>query len=99
MRGVRAATQTKGAYLTVTDEEILEAMRNLARSAAVFAEPAGATGYAGLVKAVGQGMIGEAESVVVVVTGNGLKDVKSAMRATGEATLVEPSLQALKRLV
>ena len=99
VRGVRAATQTNGAYLTVTDEEFLEAMRNLARGAAVFAEPAGATGYAGLVKAVGQGMIGETESVVVVVTGNGLKDVKSAMRAAGEATLVEPSLQALKKLV
>ncbi len=99
VRGVRAATQTGGAYLTVSDDEILEAMRGLARGAAVFAEPAGATGYAGLVKAVANNMLHESESVVVVVTGNGLKDVKSAMRAAGEATLVEPSLDALKRLV
>ena len=74
-------------------------MRGLARGAAVFAEPAGATGYAGLVKAVANNLLHESESVVVVVTGNGLKDVKSAMRAAGEATLVEPSLDALKRLV
>jgi len=99
VRAVRAARETGGAYLTVSDAEILDAMRQLACGAAVFAEPAGATGYAGLVNAVREGTIGADETVVVIVTGNGLKDVKSALQAAGEATRVEPSLAALKAVL
>jgi threonine synthase len=96
---VRAATETNGAYITVTDDDILEAMRVLARQAAVFAEPAGATGYAGVAKAVQNKVIRSDESIAVVVTGNGLKDVRSAQQAAGQAQKVAPSLEALKRLV
>lgn len=96
VRAVRAARETDGLYLTVSDDEILEAMRQLARRAAVFAEPAAATAYAGLAKAVQQNLLTPNASVVVVSTGSGLKDVKSAMRAAGEATRIEPSLSALK---
>jgi threonine synthase len=99
VRAVRAARETGGAYLTVTDDEILAAMRTLARRAAVFAEPAGATSFAGLVKAVREGMIGEDETVVVVITGNGLKDVKSAMQAVGQATTIEPRLDEVMRFI
>jgi threonine synthase len=98
VRAVRAASQTGGAYLTVTDDEILDAMRALARQAAVFAEPAGATAYAGLVKALQRGMVERDETVVVLITGNGLKDVKSAIKAAGQAQRVDPDLQSLKRL-
>ncbi len=97
VRAVRAVRETGGAYLTVSDDDILDAMRALSRKAAVFAEPAGAASYAGLVKAVQGGMIRSGESVVVVVTGNGLKDVKSAMRAAGEAMRVEPTLEAVRQ--
>ncbi|MBL8045983.1 MAG: threonine synthase [Anaerolineales bacterium] len=97
VRAVRAARETDGLYLTVSDDEILEAMRQLARRAAVFAEPAAATAYAGLVKAVHHNLLAPNSSVVVVNTGNGLKDVKSALRAAGEATRLEPSLEALKK--
>lgn len=96
VRAVRAARETGGCYLTVSDDEILSAMRVLARRAAVFAEPAAATAYAGLAKAARDGLIRADESVVVVITGNGLKDVKSALQAAGEATPVAPSLAALK---
>jgi threonine synthase len=99
VRAVRAARETGGAYLTVSDDEILDAMRSLARAAAVFAEPAGAAGYAGLVKAVREGMVGADETVAVIVSGNGLKDVKSAMQAAGDAARVEPNLDALKRIL
>jgi threonine synthase len=97
VRAVRAASHTGGAYLTVTDDEILDAMRVLARQAAVFAEPAGATAYAGLVKAIERGMVQHEETVVVLITGNGLKDVKSAIKAAGHAQRIEPSLADLKR--
>lgn len=97
VRAVRAARETYGFYLTVSDAEILQGMRMLARQAAVFAEPAAATAYAGLAKAVCEQRIHAEESVVVVITGNGLKDVKSAMLATGETARIEPSLDALKK--
>jgi threonine synthase len=94
-RAVRAARETGGAFITVSDDEVLDAMRKLARKEAVFAEPAGATGYAGLVKAAKVGMIDRDEEIVVVVTGNGLKDVPSAVRAAGKAPLIEPKLEAV----
>jgi threonine synthase len=97
LRAVRAATQTGGAYLTVPDTDILSAMRSLAREAAVFAEPAGAAAYAGLVKAVAQGRVQPEDRIVVLNTGNGLKDVRAAMQAAGEAVVIEPRLEAMRK--
>jgi len=74
-------------------------MRVLARQAAVFAEPAGAAGFAGLVKLVREGRIDPEERIVVVVTGNGLKDVASAIKATGQAHLIEPTMDDLRQLM
>ncbi len=96
VRAVRAVRDTGGEYVLVSDEDVLAAMRDLARGAAVFAEPAGATAYAGLVKAARSGLANPDETILVMNTGNGLKDVKSAMRAAGEAVRIEPELQALK---
>ncbi|HTX80229.1 MAG TPA: threonine synthase [Longilinea sp.] len=98
VRAVRAATQTGGAYITVPDEDILKAIVDLGR-VGIFAEPAGSTAYAGLVKAVKTGLIHADEPVLVLNTGNGLKDVKSAMRAAGEAPVIEPTMASLKRLL
>jgi threonine synthase len=97
-RAVRAVRETGGAFVTVNDDEMLEAMRKLAREEAIFAEPAGATGYAGLVRAANQGIVDKDEEIVVVITGNGLKDVPSAVRAAGKATLIEPKLEAVPRI-
>jgi threonine synthase len=99
VRAVRAATHTGGRYLAVTDDEILAAIRDLARWEGVFAEPAGATSYAGLVKAAELGVIGPKDKIIVLNTGNGLKDVKAAMRAVIEAPIIEPSLNALKSVM
>ncbi len=98
VRAVRAARQTGGAYLTVSDEAILEAIPALGR-VGIFAEPAGATAYAGLLKAVEEGLIAPEDPVVVINTGSGLKDVKSAMRAAGEAPVIAPTLEAVKRVI
>ncbi len=98
-RAVRAVGATNGAFLTVTDEEILAAMRDLARQAAVFAEPAGAAAHAGVVKAAREGLAKSDETVVCLITGNGLKDVASAMKAAGEAPVIEPELDEVRRAV
>ncbi len=96
VRALRAARESGGAYLAVPDDSILAAIRDLARTAAVFAEPAGATAYAGLLAAVQMKMIGYDDRVLVLNTGSGLKDVRAAMQAAGEARVIEPTLKALK---
>ncbi len=99
VRAVRAARETQGAYLAVSDDEILAAMRDLAREAAVFAEPAGATAYAGLVRAQQEGCLHPEWRVLVLNTGNGLKDVRAAMQASGQAAVIPPTLSALRKAV
>ncbi len=101
MKAMAAVTETAGAYVTVSDDEILVAIPTLARGSGVFAEPAGATAYAGLVKAVELGLVSADDRIVVINTGNGLKDVASAMTAVKlvgtEPYNVQPKLDAVKR--
>lgn len=99
VKALRAVRETVGRYVAVEDGEILEAMRLLGREAAVFAEPAGAAGFAGLCKLAREGEIGPEERIVVLVTGNGLKDVDSAIRAAGQPETIEPSMAALRRVL
>jgi threonine synthase len=96
VRAVRAAKQTNGSYILVPDEEIIQAIASLGK-VGIFAEPAGSTAYAGLVKAKNSGLISDNDPVVVLNTGNGLKVIKSAMLAVSEAPIIEPSMQALKK--
>ncbi|MBC7264540.1 MAG: threonine synthase [Chloroflexi bacterium] len=99
IKALRAVRESGGRYVTVSDEEILDAMRILAREAAVFAEPAGATGFAGLQKMLRDGQVDPGDKIVVIVTGNGLKDIASAMKAVGEPYRIEPTAEALRKLV
>jgi threonine synthase len=103
MKALAAVVETEGAYLTVTDDEILVAIPALARGCGVFAEPAGAAAYAGLVKAISQGLVSPEERIVVINTGNGLKDVASAMKAVDlvgtQPHRVAPNLNDLKQVL
>ena len=96
VRAVRAARQTHGAYITVSDEEIMAAIPDLGR-VGIFAEPAGAAAYAGLQKALNQGIINSTVPVLVLNTGSGLKDVKAAMAAVSPALIIEPTLSAVEK--
>jgi len=98
VRAVRATKETGGTYITVSDDEILQAIAELGR-VGVFAEPAGATSYAGLVKAASSGIVASDEPILVINTGSGLKDVKAAMQAVDEAPVIEPTLEAVKQLL
>jgi threonine synthase len=95
IRAVRAVRETHGTYVAVSDQDILDAMRKLAREEGISAEPAGATGYAGFRKAIEQGLVDRDEEIVVLVTGNGLKDVQSVLRAAGKPPIIEPTLEAV----
>jgi threonine synthase len=98
-KGMRAINESCGAFIAVSDAEILESITLLARKAGVFGEPAGVAGAAGVRRAVAQGIIGHRESVTLVMTGNGLKDVVSAMRAAGKAIKVKPEINEVREAV
>ncbi|TES91360.1 MAG: threonine synthase [Anaerolineales bacterium] len=98
LRALRAATQTNGAYIKVADEDILQAIAALGK-VGIFSEPAAASAYAGLVQAVEEGQINPGDPVVVMLTGSGLKDIKAAMQAVGEAPVIKPSLEALREVI
>ncbi|QWU44754.1 threonine synthase [Bacillus sp. NP247] len=71
---VEAAEQSNGEIDMVSDEEILHAYRLLAKTEGVFAEPGSNASLAGVIKHVQSGKIKKGETVVAVLTGNGLKD-------------------------
>ena len=96
LRALRAATQTGGSYITVSDDDILAAIARLGKEG-IFAEPAASTAYAGLVKAVREELIMPDDPVLVMITGSGLKDVKAATAAVQPAPIIEPTLEALKK--
>jgi threonine synthase len=96
VRAVQAVKQTHGQFVVVSDAQILAAIAELGR-VGIFAEPAGSTAYAGLAKALEQGLVGAEDPVLVINTGNGLKDTRAAMQAVAAAPIIEPSMAALKK--
>jgi threonine synthase len=97
MAAVRAVIESGGEAVTVPDSAILDALSELARTAAVFSEPAAATAWACARQAAKQGIIGKHESVACLLTGNGLKDVASARKIVRDPTLIEPTFEAAEK--
>lgn len=95
LKAVRAVRESGGITVNVSDEEILQAMQTLGNTSGVFGEPAGVAGTAGLIKVVKQGLIPKDATVVSVVTGNGLKDIASAIKAVGKPLSVPPEMDKL----
>ncbi len=98
-RAIQQVKLSGGEMIAVSDEEILEAMRTTARLGGVFGEPAGVTGVAGVKKAVEKGMIRPDETVLSVITGNGLKDIQTAKQAAGEEIMIEPDIEVLGKVL
>ncbi|MBE3580574.1 MAG: threonine synthase [Thermoanaerobacteraceae bacterium] len=96
-KALRAIRESGGTMINVSDEEILKAMRLLGRTTGVFGEPAGVAGLAGLARAVAEGIIRPEEKVVCLVTGNGLKDVATAIKAAGAPLSLPPDMEQLER--
>ena len=95
-KALRAVSASNGAWIAVSDEDILATMGILGRSEGVFGEPAGVTASAGVMRAVRQGIIKPNETVTTISTGSGLKDVKNALRAAGRPHKCAPSIEALE---
>ena len=75
-----ARDESGGRIGAVTDEEILAAQALLAEREGVFVEPASAAGIAGMLKAHRAGELPEGKQIVITVTGNGLKDIDTALK-------------------
>ncbi len=95
-KALRAVRHSGGAYVTVSDAEILAMIPRLARGAGVFAEPTAVAALAGAGVARRKGLIAASESVVIMSTGNGLKDVRGAMKAVTLPAPVPPTLEAVQ---
>jgi threonine synthase len=97
IKALRAVRESKGAFATVSDDEIIAAIPALARECGIFAEPAAAAAYAGLLKAVDYGLVQSGETAVVLVTGSGLKDPTAAVKAVGKPSVISPDIAEVRR--
>ncbi|WGS65515.1 threonine synthase [Marinitoga aeolica] len=85
-----------GYFISVSDEEILSAIYELSLKTGIFGEPAGATSYAGLKKIAKK--LGKEAKVAIVITGNGLKDIK-AIEKFVKLRKIKPDLKAVREVI
>jgi threonine synthase len=97
-KAVRAIRDGDGVLVSVSDEAILDAMR-LAGRHGMFAEPAAAAALAGVVGAIGSNQVSSDDRVLVMITGSGLKDTRSAIRAAGQPISIEPTVSAVEQAI
>jgi len=83
-----------GSCASVTDGEVLDGIRLLARTEGIFAETAGGVTIASLAKLVSEGVIRPDERVVAMVTGHGLKTVEALANVVGPTATIAPTLES-----
>jgi threonine synthase len=98
-KAMMAIRESSGGAETVTDKEILNAQKNLARYEGIFVEPASASSIAGLKKLIEAGEIDKDEIVVCVTTGHGLKDPNIAVQISDKPHEVEAEIKSIEQLL
>jgi len=93
---LKAVNESGGTGDTATDDEIVEAIKLLARTEGIFTETAGGVTIAVTKKLIESGRIPRDEVIVACVTGNGLKTTEPLARRLGETVNVEPSLASFE---
>jgi threonine synthase len=91
-----ARDESGGSIESVSDAEILEAQREIARLEGVFCEPASAAGVAGVRKLVDEGRLHRSETIVCVLTGHGLKDPDAVQAEEGSLATIAPDVDAIR---
>ncbi len=99
VKALNAIYDSGGFADTVTDDEIVQAQKDLARIEGIGVEPASATSIAGLKKLVDTGVIDRDERVVCITTGHLLKDPEEVVGICGEPIEVEANIEALKKVI
>jgi threonine synthase len=95
-KAMNAIRESHGIAETVTDTQILDAQKTLARVEGLFVEPASASSIAGLKKLVENGEIDKDECVVCVTTGHGLKDPDTAVKMSEKPLEVDAEITAIE---
>ena len=91
--------RTGGAIGSVTDTEVLDGIRLLARTEGIFAETAGGVTIATLAKLAREGIVRDDERVVVYVTGNGLKTVEAFGNTISPTATVRPHIEDVRAVL
>lgn len=100
IKALQTVYDSSGRFVSVSDEQILAAMRLLSQRVGVMAEPAGAAAMAGLVHLAEHGHLKSSDTAVVFVTGHGLKDIDGVLKAVNQSPiLVENSLDAVAHIL
>jgi len=94
---LEALRESKGLAETVSDEQIMNAAKMLAKSEGIFVEPSSAAAIAGLIRLLGLGKIGRDERVVCVLTGSGLKTTETYLKAFPEPPTIKPTLSEIEK--
>lgn len=95
IKALNAIKFSNGAWVSVPDSDIINAMGLLGRTEGIFGEPAGVAAIAGIKKAVELGIIKPNETVTTIVTGNGLKDPVNGQKAVSMPDPLEPKMDKL----
>jgi threonine synthase len=95
----RAIRDSRGGAALVTDDEIVAAMRLLAEHEGIFAETAGGVTMAGTLKLLEEGALRKDESLVVAITGNGLKTTDPLAEALPTPQVIGPSLREFEAML
>jgi threonine synthase len=93
---VKVIRESGGFGITVSDQEILAAEKELAKLTGVFAEPSGAASYAGLVRLLRDGRIERDERTVLLVTGSGLKSIDAVVGSAGSVMPIEKGAEGMQ---
>lgn len=99
VKAMRAIKESNGTAETVTDDEILDAQKYLARTEGIGVEPASAASIAGLKKLVENGDVDKGERVVCIVTGHVLKDPNVAIDACEDPTPVSSDPNEIRNVI
>ena len=96
-KALQAIEESNGLVVNVSDAEIMAAQKLLGSVCGLFGEPACVTGTAGVRKLCEMGVLGKNDTVVTMISGNGLKDVENAIKAAGSPIACPNDMESLLR--
>ena len=99
-QALQAAEESKGRIIAVTDEQILDMQKMLAKLEGIWVEPASAAGLAGLAMEIESGKLKVAgKRIVAICTGHGMKDPDIITKDMQKPLIVPPRLDALEEVI
>ncbi|MEF3279808.1 MAG: threonine synthase [Elusimicrobiota bacterium] len=101
MAALIALRESGGFSINVSDKEILVSMSEFASKTGVFAEPSAAATYAALKKAIIEKKIEKNDSVLLLITGSGLKDIKTAQESVSKKAYkkIDPDINEVRKII